>query len=121
MNVKKVKTGEFIGYGTIYLAQKDMTIAIVPVGYSHGFSRSLSNIGRALVRGKRMPVVGIVNMNSMTLDVTDVPEVEKGDEVVMIGNQGALSISVSSFGELSELLNYELLTRLPKDIPREIV
>lgn len=121
MSVKKVKTGEFIGYGTTYLAQKDMTIAIVPVGYSHGFSRSLSNIGRALVRGKRMPVVGIVNMNSMALDVTDVPEVEKGDEVVMIGSQGALSLTVASFGELSEQLNYELLTRLPKDIPRKIV
>jgi alanine racemase len=121
MNVKTVKAGEFIGYGTTYLATKNMKIAIVPVGYSHGFSRSLSNQGRALLHGHRVGVIGYVNMNLITLDVTQLDNVQIGDEVVLIGKQGKRHISVSSFSELSTQLNYELLTRLPQDIPRIIV
>lgn len=121
MNVKKVKTGEFIGYGTTFLAQTDMIIATIPVGYSHGFSRQLSNLGRLLIHGMRVRVVGIVNMNVMTVDVTAVENVQKGDEVVIIGNQGDLEVSVASFSELSSQVNYETLTRLPANIPRRIV
>ncbi len=121
MNVKKVSQGEYIGYGNSYLAAHDMEVATVPVGYSHGFSRSLSNQGRALVRGVRVPVVGTVNMNMMLVDVSQVANIEIGDEVVLIGKQDELSISVSSFSDFSDQLNYELLTRLPHDIPRYIV
>ncbi len=121
MSIKQVKQGDFIGYGNSYLATSNMKVASVPVGYSHGFSRSLSNQGRVLVRGQRMSVIGIVNMNVMMLDVTELENVEKGDEVVLIGNQGDMSISVSSFSDYSDQLNYELLTRLPHDIPRIIV
>ncbi len=121
MNLKHVKQGEYIGYGTSYLATSDITVATVPVGYSHGFSRTLSNQGRALVHGQRVTVVGIVNMNMMMLDVTGLESVQRGDEVVLIGNQGDLSISVSSFSDYSDQLNYELLTRLPHDIPRLVV
>jgi alanine racemase len=121
MSLKVVKAGEFVGYGTSFLANTEMKIATIPVGYSHGFSRSLSNRGRVIIRGFRVSVVGIVNMNMMCVDVTNVGNVEKGDEVVLIGRQGDLEISVASFGENSTQLNYELLTRLPRDIPRKIV
>lgn len=121
MNVKKVKTGEFIGYGTTYLAQHEMKIANIPIGYSHGFSRGLSNIGRVLVNGQRVSVIGMVNMNLMTIDVTGCTNVKKGDEVVIIGTQGELELSVASFSELSAQVNYETLTRLPVNIPRKIV
>ena len=121
MDIKKVNNGEFIGYGTSYLAGDDCTIATIPVGYSNGFSRSLSNSGRVLIHGERVPVVGTVNMNMMTVDITKMEGVKKGDEVVLIGKQGDLEITISSFSEFSELLNYELLTRLPADIPRVIV
>jgi alanine racemase len=118
MSVKEVETGEFIGYGTSYLAHRPMRIGLVPVGYAHGFSRSLSNHGRVLVRGMRLSVVGMVNMNCMAIDLSDLPGAERGDEVVLIGRQGKLDISVASFGEMSDQLNYELLTRLPQAIPR---
>jgi alanine racemase len=121
MCVKEVKTGEFVGYGTSFLASKNMKIAMVPVGYSHGFSRSLSNHGRVLVRGERVSVIGTVTMNSFTIDVTDVDGISAGDEVVLIGDQGDLSISVSSFSEMSSQLNYELLTRLPENIRRIVI
>lgn len=122
MSIKKVKAGEFIGYGNHAMAETNMVIATVPVGYSHGFSRSLSNQGKVLIAGVRLNVMGVVNMNMMIVDITHVAnEVKKGDEVVLIGQQGDLEISIASFSDLSDQLNYELLTRLPNDIPRKIV
>ncbi|MFH1000149.1 MAG: alanine racemase [Bacteroidota bacterium] len=121
MSVKKVNRGEFIGYGTTFLAQEDKTIAIIPIGYGHGYSRSLSNQGRVLIKGQRVGVIGVVNMNMLVADITKIPQVEKGDEVVLIGKQGELVLTIASFSELSNQLNYELLTRLPASIPREIV
>jgi alanine racemase len=121
MDVKQVKAGEFIGYGTSFLASNDMSVASIPVGYSHGFSRSLSNQGRVLIHGQRTSVVGTVNMNMTLVDITNLEGVKKGDEVVLIGYQGDLEISVSSFGNFSDQLNYELLTRLPSNIPRKVI
>ncbi len=121
MVVKTVEAGGFVGYGSSFLANKKLKIAIIPVGYANGFSRALSNTGRVLIRGRRVPVIGTVTMNTMTVNVTDIPTVERGDEVVIIGKQKRLSISISSFCEMSDQLNYQLLTRLPVDIPRFIV
>lgn len=121
MSVKKVKKGEFIGYGTTYLAHNNMTVAFIPVGYAHGYSRNLSNTGKVLIRGAEAPVIGIVNMNMITVDITHIEAVEKGTEVVLIGTQKNKTVSVFSFSEMSNQLNYEMLTRLPKDIPRIIV
>src|SRR5690606_41891626 len=118
---KLVKRGEFIGYGTSYMASKDIWVASVPVGYGYGYSRNLSNLGRVLIKGKRAAVIGIVNMNMLIIEIDDIPDVKKGDEVVLIGKQKNQSISVTAFGELSNQPNYELLTRLPKDLPRYIV
>lgn len=121
MSTKKVNMGEFIGYGTSYQASRDMTIAIIPVGYAYGFARSLSNLGRVLIREQRLGVIGIVNMNLAIIDVSEMPDVKKGEEVVLVGRQGDQEISVSSFSEMSNQLNYELLTRLPLDTPRYVV
>jgi alanine racemase len=120
MSLKKVESGEFIGYGTVYLAGRDMTIATVPIGYSHGFGRNLTNTGYVLVNGERAGVVGLVNMNMITLNVSHIDGVKKGDEVVMIGHQGEDAITVASFGEMTNNLNYEVLVRLPASIPRMV-
>ena len=121
MNTKAVGSGEYIGYGSSYMALKNMQIALVPIGYGHGYSRTLSNQGMVLIGGQRCPIVGIVTMNSIAVDVTDLEYAQKGDEVVIIGRQGENEITVASFGESSQQVNYELLTRLPVDIPRRIV
>lgn len=121
MSIKHVKAGEFISYGTSYLTQSDTKIATVPVGYAHGYARSLSNQGLLIINGKRVAVIGLVNMNMLIADVTEIEDVRKGDEVIIIGSQNNLEISVASFGEMSNQLNYELLTRLPDDIPRNII
>ncbi len=122
MSLKKVPEGEYVSYGKSYLTNRPSLIASVPVGYGYGFSRDLSNLGRVLIHENRVSVIGVVNMNMMLVDVTDLAEkVKEGDEVVLIGSQGKLEISVSSFSDMSNSLNYELLTRLPSFIPRKVV
>lgn len=120
MSTKWVAEGEFIGYGNMFLTSRKMRIATVPIGYSHGFGRNLTNTGYVLIGGVRARVVGIVNMNMLTIEITDIPDAKKGDEVVIIGKQNGLEITVASFGEMSNNLNYEVLTRLPASIPRNI-
>ncbi|MBW6482549.1 MAG: alanine racemase [Vicingaceae bacterium] len=121
MGTKSVAAGEYISYGTTVLAETDMKIATIPVGYAHGFSRSLSNQGKVIINGHRVDVIGFVNMNMMIVDITNAPNVKKGDVAILIGEQDGIAISVASFGEMSNQLNYELLTRLPEDIPRKII
>ncbi len=121
MDVKKVKEGEYIGYGTSYLANTEMTLAVIPVGYSHGYNRSLSNRGRVLIHGRRVGIVGMVNMNVMMADVSQLENIKKGDEVVIIGRQGNLEVSVSALSEYSYQVNYETLARLPQNIPRKVI
>lgn len=121
MSIKEVATGEFIGYGTAYFASKDMKIATIPIGYGYGFARALTNQGKVLINGEYAQVVGIVNMNIISVDITDIDDVRVGDQVTIIGRDGDKDISVSSFSDISNQVNYELLTRLPNDIPRVVV
>src|SRR5690606_27473661 len=80
MAVKEVRSGEFIGYGQSFLARENMRTAVVPVGYGDGYSRDLSNLGRLLIGGKRVAVVGLVNMNMLVADISQVEDVKPGDE-----------------------------------------
>lgn len=121
MSLKSVKAGEFVSYGTTYLAKGDINIAIIPTGYSHGYSRDLSNQGRVLINGHRVGVVGMVNMNMLIVDVTGIEGIEIGNEVVIVGRQDENEITVASFIEFSDQMNYELLARLPQNIPRYVV
>ena len=121
MSTKEVKAGEFVGYGNVYLTSRDETVASIPIGYSHGFARNLTNVGIVLINGQRAPVAGLVNMNVLTVDVTDIPSVTKGDEVVIIGNQGDQEITVSSFSNMRDNLNYEVLVQIPPTLPRHVV
>lgn len=122
MSTKRVPANRFIGYGTSYLTNDVTYIATVPVGYTHGFNRSLSNLGRVLINGNRLPVIGLVNMNMMMVDITGQEEViKRGDDVIIIGTEGNIDMTVGSFSELTNKLNYETLARLPHDIPRYVV
>lgn len=120
ITIKEVKSGEFVGYGNSFQAQTNITTALVPVGYSHGYSRSLSNKGHVLIHGSRCNLIGIVNMNMIIIDVSHIPDIKVGDEVVLIGKQGDSEIKVSAFSNLSDELNYEILAHLPESIIRTV-
>lgn len=118
MSIKHVKTGQFVGYGNSFMALENMKLAIIPVGYGNGYSRMLSNQGRVLINNTYCEVVGIVTMNTIAVNANPVKKLEQGDEVILIGKQGGKEITVASFSESTQQVNYEMLTRLPKDIPR---
>lgn len=120
MSVKSVKMGEFIGYGLSFQAIQDMKIMIIPVGYCNGYSRSLSNNGHVIVRGQNAPVISTVNMNMIICDISHIEDIRVGDEVVLIGNQESNTITFSSFAEMNNSLNYEILARLPGNIERRL-
>lgn len=121
MHLKSVARDDFIGYGTAFQAARDMRVAVLPIGYSNGFPRDLSNRGHVLVGGRKCPVVGLVNMNACIIDVTHVPGVRAGDDVVLVGKQKKNVIQISSFSEFSNALNNEFISRLPAVIPRTVV
>lgn len=120
MATQQVPAGSFVGYGKAYCTPRDTTIAILPVGYGDGFSRSLSNAGQVLIGGMRCPIVGQINMNTLQVDIGDM-DVGPGEVAVLIGTQGSEAIGVHSFAEAQETVNYELMARLSQDIPRYTV
>jgi alanine racemase len=121
MDVKYAPAGKFVGYGNTFLTTRKTRIAAVPAGYHHGMERNQSNLGHLLVRGFRCPIVGIINMNMMSVDITHVPDARVGDEVVIIGHQGADEITVGEFGNRTNDLNYETLARLGANLTRIVV
>ncbi len=116
--VKKIPAGRAISYGCTYHTNRESLIATIPVGYADGYSRLLSNKGQVLIRGCRVPVVGTICMDQMMVDVTDVPGVRLGDEVVLYGRQGFEEIKVEEAAELIGTINYELLCGVSKRVPR---
>jgi alanine racemase len=121
MEVRDIDEGEFIGYGTSYQAVRDMKIAVLPLGYSNGYPRGLSNRGQVLIKGKKARITGLVNMNLFMVDISHIPDVKVGDEVVLIGRQGNNTIHVASFTQTTRLQNQEMMSRLPAAIPRTVV
>lgn len=120
MDIKQVSKGAYIGYGNSFLAEETMKVASVPVGYGYGYNRSLSNQGRVIIDNKRYGVLGIVNMNMLLVDVSSSNSIAINDEVILIGASKDLEITVSAFSNITDELNYELLSRIDKDIPRII-
>ena len=120
MHLKDIRKDEFVGYGTSFQAPRDMRIAVIPIGYSNGYPKGLSNKGHVLIRGKKAPVVGLINMNVFMVDVSHIHDVELTDDVLLIGRSGRNSISIRSFSEFTNLINNELVSRLPSAIPRHV-
>lgn len=116
--LKDVPSGAPLGYGAAFHTRRLSRIATVPVGYADGLSRSLSNRGRAIVRGRSAPIVGNISMDLTLFDVTDVPGVEVGDEVVLIGASGTSSITALEIARQISTVPYEVLCSIGKRVPR---
>jgi alanine racemase len=116
--VRSVEAGTPIGYGGSYHAPKRTRIGVVPLGYADGIPRLLSNRGAFLVHGQRCPIVGRVCMNMTMIDLAAVPQAQPGDEVTLLGPQGDAAITADDWGGWAETINYEIVTRLPAELPR---
>ncbi|MDI6752306.1 MAG: alanine racemase [bacterium] len=111
--IKNLPLGWRISYGTT-TTTKEMRVAILPVGYSHGYPRLLSNKGYVSIRGKKAPIIGVVCMDMLIVDLSSIPETSISDEVTLFGE----SISVNEIALLAETINYEIITRISPRIER---
>ncbi|HBI48101.1 MAG TPA: alanine racemase [Smithella sp.] len=116
--LKDFPEGYGIGYGSTYITKKQTRIATIPVGYGDGYGFILSNQGKALIRGKRAPIVGRISMDMCTIDVTHIPDCAVGDEVVLLGRQGKECISANEIAAKAGTISYEVLCALGKRAPR---
>jgi len=119
--IQPVARDESVGYGRTWTARRPSQLAVIPVGYADGYSRALGNRGRVLIQGRSAPIVGRVCMNILMADVTDIPGVSIGDEVVLIGRQGDDEVPVEELASLSDTINYEFLARLSPAISRSVI
>jgi alanine racemase len=115
--VKGVRAGEGVGYGTRFRAERPTTVAVVPAGYADGLDFRLSGRGHVLVRGRRVPIVGAVSMDMLTVDVTGLG-VEPGDPVVIIGRQGEDRIDVREMAATIGSIPWEIVCRIGTRIER---
>ena len=109
-----------ISYARTWIAKRTTRVATLAVGYADGLPRLLSNKGQVLIGGKRVPILGRVTMDMTMVDVTDVPDCHIGDEVVLLGTQGASEITATEMGEWAQTNSYEILCRIGARVPRVI-
>lgn len=116
--LKKVPAGTSISYGRTFVTKRESTIATVPAGYADGYDRKLSNNSDVLISGKRAPVAGRICMDTFMVDVTDIPDVSYGSEVVLIGRQGKERITADDIADKTGTIPYEVLTSIGPRVKR---
>ncbi|MGH7687860.1 MAG: alanine racemase [Candidatus Dormibacteria bacterium] len=118
--VKRVPSGEPIGYGRTWSAPTDRWIATVAAGYGQGIPRLLSNSGQLVVNGRRVPIVGTVSMDQVTVDVTDVMPVAAGDIAMVFGERDGVRLGAHEVAALAGTISYEVLTGVPQTVARVV-
>lgn len=117
--VKRVRPGASIGYGRTFVAERDTTVATVPIGYHDGLPRALSNNGHFLINGVSAPIIGRVSMDWTTVDVTEVPNAVVGTDVTIIGASGSCQIRAEDLASKAGTISYEITCGISSRVPRE--
>ena len=118
MQLRTLKPGDSVSYNRTFVAKRPMTIAVLPVGYADGYNRKLSNTGSVLIHGRRASIVGLVCMDMTMIDVTDIPSVQVGDAVTLIGRDGEETIGADDLAKWTGTIPYETLCAIGSRIPR---
>jgi alanine racemase len=121
ISVREIAAWATVGYDATFTARRRTRVALLPVGYADGLNRLLSNQGSVLVRGQRAPIAGRISMDQTTVDVTDVDGVAVGDEVALIGQQGAEKITAAEMAKATGTISYEVLCAIGARVPRVTV
>jgi alanine racemase len=118
--VKTLPAGAPVSYGNTFVTQRETRVAVAPVGYADGFRRGPAHWGHVLLRGQRAPIIGRVTMDQTMLDVTGIPGVRQGDEVVLIGRQGGDEITAEQVAERLGTIGYEVVAEILARVPRVV-
>jgi alanine racemase len=118
MSIRTIQPGAVIGYNGTFVATEPMRLALITAGYADGLDRQLGNRFSLLVRGERAPLVGRISMDHAVLDVTDIPSVQPGDEVVILGTQGEQTITSYDHADATGTIPWEVFTRIAARVRR---
>ena len=119
LSLREVRANQALGYGGTYVTKAPARIAVLPVGYADGLNRALSSRGRVIVREHYAPIVGRISMDLTLADVTGLPGVSVGDEVILLGAQDGLSVDAHEHAVLANTNVYEILCAISKRVPRK--
>lgn len=108
-HLRTLQPGEIVGYNALFRTRRPSHIAVLPVGYTHGFPRHLTGVGHVLVQGEPAPIIGKICMDMMMVDVTDLPNPTIGEEVVLLGKQGMREITADDYAGWLKTIPYEIL------------
>ena len=118
LSLRNFAANQPLGYGGTYETKAPAQVAVLPVGYADGYNRQLSNRGRVIVRDHYAPIVGRISMDLTLADVTGIPGVSVGDEVILLGSTDGLSVDALEHAELANSTPYEILCNISKRVPR---
>jgi alanine racemase len=118
LSLRNFDANQSLGYGGTYVTKAPAHVAVLPVGYADGYNRQLSNQGRVIVRDHYAPIVGRISMDLTLVDVTGIPGIGVGDEVILLGASDGLSINALEHAELANSTPYEILCNISKRVPR---
>ena len=121
LSLRDFAANQALGYGGTYVTKAPAHVAVLPVGYADGYNRQLSNRGRVIVREHYAPIVGRISMDLTLVDVTGIPGVAVGDEVILLGSSESLSVDALEHAELANSTPYEILCNISKRVPRRYV
>jgi alanine racemase len=121
LSLRNFAANQPLGYGGTYVTRASAHVAVLPVGYADGYNRQLSNRGRVIVRDHYAPIVGRISMDLTLVDVTGIPGVGVGDEVILLGSGSSLSVDAMEHAELANSTPYEILCNISKRVPRRYV
>jgi alanine racemase len=119
LSMRNFAANQALGYGGTYVTKAPAHVAVLPVGYADGYNRQLSNRGRVIVRDHYAPIVGSISMDLTLVDVTGIPGVSVGDEVILLGARDGLSVDAMEHARLANSSPYEILCNISKRVPRK--
>lgn len=119
--IKTVHSGTSIGYGRTFIAEGDREIATLPLGYADGIPRLLSNKGKVIIRGNYADIVGNVCMDQLMIDITGIPDVKIGDEVVLMGSEDDLQITADDIADIAQTIPYEIVCGLGQRLEKKLI
>ena len=117
-HIKTLEPGREISYGGAYVTTRPTVVATIPVGYADGYRRSLSGKFHVLIRGRKAPILGRICMDQMMVDVTDIPDVQPGDRVTLVGSDGDETITMEQIAAVADSFNYEFVCGISRRVPR---
>ncbi|PJI07854.1 MULTISPECIES: alanine racemase [Clostridium] len=118
VHIKKMLPGQYVSYGRKFKCERESVIATLPVGYADGYTRMLSGKAKVIINGKFAPVVGRICMDQCMIDITDIPGVKVGDEVVIMGESDGKKFTADDIAEIIGTINYEVICMISKRVPR---